>query len=212
MSMGETKRVLAIGAHPDDIEIGCGGTLLKMSHSGYQLRGLILTRGEMGGDPFVRGETAARAATIMGFEQLEVLDLEDTHLPRQATEVFNRIEKAIGEFKPDLILTHSPNDYHSDHETVHRATMAAARNSSSILCFESPSATGQFQPDFFVDVTPFVDTKLLAISEHRDQRKKDYLSPRQILAKLIFRGYQGRVEYAEGFETIRLLSSNWGDL
>ncbi len=210
--MGETKRVLAIGAHPDDLEIGCGGTLLKMSHSGYQLRGLILTRGEMGGDPSVRGETALVAATIIGFDQLQVLDLKDTHLSRQAAVVFQWIEKAIGEFRPNLILTHSQNDYHPDHETAYRATMAAARNSSSILCFESPSATGQFQPDFFVDVTPFVDTKLLAISEHRDQSKKDYLSPRQILAKLIFRGSQGRVEYAEGFEAIRLLSSSWGEL
>ena len=210
--MGETKRVLAIGAHPDDLEIGCGGTLLKMSHSGYKLRGLILTRGEMGGDPSVRGETALVAATIIGFDQLQVLDLKDTHLSRQAAVVFQWIEKAIGEFRPNLILTHSQNDYHPDHETVHRVTMAAARNFSSILCFESPSATGQFQPDFFVDVSPFVDTKLLAISEHRDQSKKDYLSPRQILAKLIFRGSQGRVEYAEGFEAIRLLSSSWGEL
>lgn len=204
------KRVLAIGAHPDDLEIGCGGTLIKMSQSGSTLMGLVLTQGERGGDPAVRGRTAMVAGKIIGFVKIKILDLPDTHLHELAETVFQRIEESIAEFKPDLIITHSRHDYHPDHVAVHQATMSAARGHSSILCYESPSATSQYQPNFFVDVSQFVDTKLLAISEHYDQRKKDYVSTRQILAKLLFRGAQGRVEYAEGFEAIRLLSSSWG--
>lgn len=206
------KRVLAIGAHPDDLEIGCGGTLLKMSKSGYTLLGLILTQGERGGDPVVRRRASMAAAEIIAFSELKLYAFADTQLYKEEESVFQCLEERIVLFKPDLIFTHSCHDYHPDHAVVHQATMSAARGHSSILGYESPSATGQFQPDFFVDVSQFVKEKLLVISQHYKESKKDYLSQRQILAKLLFRGSQGRVEYAEGFEAMRLLSSSLGGL
>jgi LmbE family N-acetylglucosaminyl deacetylase len=90
---------------------------------------------------------------------------------------------------------------------VFESTLRAARNSrTTILCYESPSVTQDFHPTYFVDVGKYVDVKIQAIREHRDQRKKTYMKPDLIRSKLSFRGGQAKVEYAEGFEVVRMIS------
>jgi LmbE family N-acetylglucosaminyl deacetylase len=200
--------ILAIGAHPDDIEIAVGASLAKMRDAGYCIDGLILTRGEKGGDGDTRPVEAKRGAEFLGLDRVKVMDLNDTHLSSDIVNITIAIEAMIKEVQPDIVFTHSSHDLHQDHQTVYEATMRAARNTRvTILCYESPSVTQDFHPTYFIDVEKYVDVKLQAVREHWNQRKKTYVKADLLRAKLAFRGAQARVDYAEGFEVARMISA-----
>jgi LmbE family N-acetylglucosaminyl deacetylase len=204
------KRILAVGAHPDDIEIACGATLAWLHDSGHTIRGVVMTCGEQGGNASVRPSEARSGAKFLGLDQVGVLDFPDTRLHERSVEVIGAIEAAIREFRPDMILTHSSHDLHQDHRTVHEATLRAARNSSTVLCYESPSITQEFQPTFFVDIGNYIDVKVESIKEHWDQHTKPYVQEERVRGTAVFRGGQAKCRYAEGFEIVRALSSSLG--
>ncbi|MGQ9827315.1 MAG: PIG-L deacetylase family protein, partial [Roseiflexus sp.] len=143
------RRILAIGAHPDDLEIACGATLAKMRDAGHSIYAMILTCGEAGGDPVIRLREAHYGARFIDVNEVEVLNFSDTELADQVNDITRAIEARIRAYQPDIILTHSAHDQHQDHLAVHQATLRAARNHSAILCYESPSVTRDFQPTFF---------------------------------------------------------------
>jgi LmbE family N-acetylglucosaminyl deacetylase len=206
------RRVLVIGAHPDDIEIAAGATIAKLRDQGHEIYGLILTQGEQGGDPSVRPGEARKGACFLDINKLQMMNLRDTSLCEQSQEMVQAIESLICEIRPDIILTHSAHDIHQDHQAVHEATLRAGRNQPTILCYESPSSTTEFLPSFYVEVGDYVEVKLRAIQTHWDQRDKPYMQEEQIRGKLAFRGGQAKVRYAEGFEAVRVLSKDLGDL
>jgi len=201
---GRPRRILAIGAHPDDIEIACGATLARLRDGGYSVWGLIMTRGERGGDPNERPAEALSSADFLGLDHVKVLDFPDTRLEEHSLEILDAIETAVREFKPDLVLTHSAHDLHQDHRAVHEATLRAARNLGTILCYESPSVTQEFVPTFFVDIGDYIEVKIESIREHWDQRNKPYVQAERVRGQALFRGGQARTRYAEGFEIVRM--------
>jgi len=207
-----TRRILAIGAHPDDIEIAAGAAIAKLLDQGHEVRALVLTQGEQGGDASIRPGEAQRGARFLEINKIQVLDFKDTRLSEQPTELVQAIETAIREFRPDIILTHSSHDIHQDHQAVHEATLRAGRNQPTILCYESPSSTQEFLPSFYIEVGDYVEVKLRAIQTHWDQRAKPYMQEDQVRGRLAFRGGQAKVRYAEGFEAVRVLSKDLGDL
>jgi LmbE family N-acetylglucosaminyl deacetylase len=206
-----SRRVLAIGAHPDDLEIAAGATLARMRDQGHMVFGLVMTHGARGGDADVRPNEANAGAKYLGLSRINIMDFEDTNLEGQSNEMVQTIEGMMRETKPDLILTHSLHDIHQDHQAVYEATLRAGRNQSSILCYESPSATSEFRPTFFVDACGYIDIKIESIHMHWDQRGKPYMKEDQIRGKMAFRGGQAKVEYAEGFEVVRMLSNSIGE-
>jgi LmbE family N-acetylglucosaminyl deacetylase len=200
--------ILAIGAHPDDIEIAAGAALSKMRDAGYTIHGIVISAGEKGGHAEIRPKEAQRGAQFLGLDDVKVCNFTDTRLSTEVVEITAEIETIIGKIKPDIIFTHSPHDLHQDHQTVHEATLRAARNNrTTILCYESPSATQDFHPTYFVDVDKYVEIKVRAISEHWDQHNKPYMKPELVRGKLSFRGSQAKVDYAEGFEVTRMVSA-----
>jgi LmbE family N-acetylglucosaminyl deacetylase len=201
-------QVVAIGAHPDDIEIAAGAALSKMRDAGYRVSGLVMTQGERGGNGHIRPEEARQGANFLGLDEVEVLDFPDTRLSMSIVEVTNAIEAIIQKEKPDIIFTHSMHDLHQDHQAVYEATLRAARNTrTTILCYESPSVTQDFHPTYFVDVGKYVEIKLRAMHEHWDQRQKPYMKADLVRGTLAFRGAQAKVDYAEGFEVARMVSA-----
>lgn len=205
------RRILAIGAHPDDLEIAAGATLARMNDKGHVVYGLVMTHGARGGDAAVRPNEAHEGAKFLGLTYVKIMNFNDTRLGEQSNEMVEVIEAMIDEINPDLILTHSVHDVHQDHEAVYEATLRAGRNQNSILCYESPSVTQQFLPTFFINVSGYVDVKIEAVRTHWDQRDKPYMKAEQVRGKLAFRGGQAKVEYAEGFEVVRILSSTIGE-
>jgi LmbE family N-acetylglucosaminyl deacetylase len=199
--------ILAIGAHPDDIEIAAGAALAKMRDSGYKISGLVMTYGEKGGDAHVRPREAEQGAQFLGLDQVEVHQFTDTQLEKDGVEMTRAIERAILREKPDIIFTHSEHDLHQDHKSVFEATLRATRNYPvTILCYESPSITQDFRPTYFVDVCDYVDVKVEAIRQHWDQKSKPYMDADLVRSKLIFRGGQAKVKFAEGFEVARMIA------
>jgi LmbE family N-acetylglucosaminyl deacetylase len=204
--------ILAIGAHPDDLEIACGATLAKLRDAGHIVQGLVLTCGERGGDALARERAAQRSAQFLELNRIRVLTFSDTRLEEHALEITAAIEELIQGCRPDIILTHSAHDQHQDHLTVHRATLRAARNHGAILCYESPSVTREFLPSFFVDIGDYIDVKIECVREHWDQLNKPYMNAERVRGIALFRGGQAKTHYAEGFEVVRALSSALGDV
>lgn len=198
------KRILAIGAHPDDIEIACGGTVAKLRDAKHTIWGIVLTHGEQGGNGMMRPSEALRGAEFLGLDKLYVMDFPDTRLQERTVEITKAIEQVITEFKPDVILTHSKHDLHQDHQTVHEATLRAARRMHTILCYESPSVTAEFQPTFFVNIDQYLDVKIESVKEHWDQHQKPYMQDERVRGLAIYRGGQARCRFAEAFEVVRM--------
>jgi LmbE family N-acetylglucosaminyl deacetylase len=199
--------ILAIGAHPDDIEIAAGAALAKMRDSGYAIAGLVLSYGEQGGDAEIRPHEAEKGAQFLGLEEVEVYHFTDTHMSEEGVELTRAIERAIMREKPDIIFTHSEHDLHQDHKAVFEATLRATRNYPvTILCYESPSITQDFRPTYFVDVCDYVEVKVEAIHQHWNQKSKPYMDADLVRSKLVFRGGQAKLKYAEGFEVARMIA------
>lgn len=207
----EQRRViLAVGAHPDDLEIACGGTLAKLADAGHEVHVLVMSNGAVGGDQDIRGHEAMRGARFMGALSVKAGRLPDTRLSESSNEMVALIEQRIGELDPDVLFTHSEHDQHQDHHAVHLATLRAARRHSSILCFESPSATRKFNPAVFIDIEDYLDVKVNAVAQHQNQMGKPYMSADNVRGIAAFRGNQAKTQFAEGFEAVRLLGSSVG--
>jgi LmbE family N-acetylglucosaminyl deacetylase len=201
------RRILAIGAHPDDLELGCGGTMAKLIDSGHEVHALVVTNGERGGNGSARPREALNGGQFLGATTIEVLDFDDTRLADRGIELAQAIEDRIRRINPDIIFTHSNNDQHQDHLAVHQATLRAARQHSAILCYESPSATTEFRPSVFVDIEDYIDVKVAAVASHRDQLGKPFMSAERVSGLAVYRGSQAKIRHAEGYEPIRLLTA-----
>nr|NLD41324.1 PIG-L family deacetylase [Actinomycetales bacterium] len=206
------KRVLAIGAHPDDLELACGATLARLVDTGHEVHAVVLSNGSKGGDADTRPGEAERAAKFLGLASITVHGLPDTNFELVPNELIRTIENAIQAHDPHVILTHSNHDQHQDHQAVHAATLRAARQHHSILCFESPSATREFSPDIFIDVEDYTEVKVASVLTHRNQAGKPYMTPEVVRGITTFRGRQAKRTQAEGFEAVRLLITETGVL
>ncbi len=204
MRAGSTsrERVLAVGAHPDDVEIGAGGTLLAHRVAGDSVTILTLSGGARGGDAALRRGEAEAAAAIVG-ARLLMDDLEDTRI-REGDPTVSIIERAIGEVKPTIMYTHSINDVHQDHRNTHSAAMVAARRVPYVLCFQSPSATIDFRPSRFVSIDAVMDGKLEAIAAFASQATtRDYLDEALLRATARYWARFGGGTAVEPFEVVR---------
>lgn len=193
--------VLAIGAHPDDVEIGIGATLAAHAAAGDNLAILTLSGGSVGGDAGIRQQESVAAAAVVGARLIH-LDFEDTRL-NPAYGVIAAIEEVVEEIKPDRVYTHSVHDRHQDHRAVHESVQIAARNVPNLACYQSPSCTTQYQPDQFVGVESFLDTKLRLLAAYASQSHRNYMEEDLVLATARYWSRFGGGRYAEPLETIR---------
>ncbi|HWH10662.1 MAG TPA: PIG-L family deacetylase [Solirubrobacteraceae bacterium] len=195
--------VLAIGAHPDDVEIGCGGTLLRHASAGDRTTILTLTGGEHGGDATERAEESRAAAAMLGASLIH-LDLPDTVLS-EGPETISAIEGAIATVRPTVVYTHTIRDNHQDHRAANRATMVAARGVPNVLCYQSPSTIIEFTPTHFVDVTDFIETKVRALRLFASQHAvRIYLADDMTLSTARYWSrFAGGVGFVEPLEVVR---------
>ncbi len=207
-------RILTIGAHLDDVEIACGGTIARATGSGHEVRMLVLTdSGFKNYDGQVR-RTQAEAleegwasARILGVQDIHVLEFPTLDLPYNS-DVVGQIEAYTDSFKPDLIFTHWPYDTHQDHRAGALATLSAARWYPSILMYEPMMPAGRsyvgFRPQFYVDVSAFMIQKIEALKAHVSQyRKFGDAWIDAIEARCRLRGFETGARYAEAFEAVR---------
>jgi LmbE family N-acetylglucosaminyl deacetylase len=201
------RSVLAIGAHPDDIELGCGATLLAHSAAGDQVTMLVMTGGENGpGDASAvvgRRAEQEQAARTLG-AQLLWGGLRDCSLVADAATVAV-VERAIQQIEAEVVYVHAPDDSHQDHRATAAAALSAARRLSRVLHYQSPS-TLSFSPTAFVDVTAYLSGKLAALGAHASQVELSAMvEPDAVVASARHWGAQARIGYAEAFAPTRMV-------
>jgi LmbE family N-acetylglucosaminyl deacetylase len=217
------ERVLAIGAHPDDVELGCGGTLARYRQMGIEVVIASVSCGDKGSRDLSRTETirvrraeAEGAAAVIGaaYVSLGALDSEIFEDLESRTRVIELIRRA----RPDVVLTHGTSDYHADHRTTSRLVSHAAYSATSFKFeTESPPLAEvppvyymdnylgvSFSPEVFVDITEVIEVKKGMLAQHvsqfahlQERTGDSIVEDMLLLARL--RGRQSRVQLAEAF-------------
>ncbi|MGC8739650.1 MAG: PIG-L deacetylase family protein [Candidatus Hydrogenedens sp.] len=215
--------ILAIGAHPDDLEILCGGTLAKYAKKGHKVFMAHLCNGNMGGKDIpmeqlaeIRNNEAKKAGEIIGAEVLGPVcdDLGVLFTQEMRAKVTDIVRQA----RPDLIITHSPQDYMTDHiitqqlvfDSAFSATLPnykteyPAHEKITPIYYMDTLLGLKSQPEFYVDITEYFETKKAMLASHESQYK--WLKGHHITDPFImiettakFRGLQAGTLYAEGF-------------
>ena len=209
------RNILAVGAHADDVEIGCGGTvathvqkgdnviLLVMTESSYTYYdGTVLRTVEEG----VAEEKGA--ADVMGAKLIN-LGFETKEVPYSAESV-EMINKIIDDYGIDTIYTHWYHDTHQDHKRTTQSVLSAGRYVKNILMYEPEYPAGRsylgFRNQYYVDISSSFDIKMEALKFHESQILKygdAFLEA--VEARARHRGYEMGSKYAECYEVIRLL-------
>ena len=194
--------VLAVGSHPDDIELGCAGALARHAAAGHRVTLLVMTTGERGpGKVDLRVREQEAAARVLGAKLLWA-DYADCEIPN-GPEVVGLIEDVMKSTHADVLYTHAPNDTHQDHVATAKAALSAARRLPRVLLYQGPSTT-TFEPTLFVDIDDTISTKLAALGAHASQVQNcEMVDLDAVEAGGRFWGHRARMRYAEPFETPR---------
>jgi len=209
-------RLMAIGAHSDDAELACGGTLASAVAQGHEVRLLVLTESSyagLAGDVLRTKDEAWNealdAAKVLGIHEHQVrfLPFPTKDLP-YTSQTIGEVEKELNAFRPDVILTHWPFDTHQDHRNAALSTISAGRYFNSILMYEPMMPAGRsyvgFRPQIYVDISDFLAQKLEALRRHASQYAKygeDWIDAIESRCRL--RGFEIGCKYAEAFEAAR---------
>lgn len=195
------RNVLAVGAHPDDVEIGIGATLAGHQAVGDKIAILTMSGGSFGGPSSERHAEAEEAAALVGAKLIH-LDFPDTQI-EPANGVIRAIEEVISGFVPNQVYTHSGSDRHQDHRAVNAAVQIAARSVPNLACYQSPSTTIGFRPSHFVDVEQYLDTKVQMLACFKSQSHRNYMQEDLVRGTARYWSRFGVGRFAEPLEIIR---------
>ena len=226
--------ILAIGAHPDDVELGCGGTLAKLISEGKTVAVIDLTQGELGtrGTNVTRAEEAAESTRIMGYVNRENLKLKDGFLVN-SEDYQMQIVKMIRKYQPEMVFANAIDDRHPDHAKASKLVSDACFLSGLVkiettLNNESQKAWRpkhifnyiqwkNITPAFVIDVSDFMEKKIEACLAYKtqfyDPNSTEPMTPiasKDFLESLTYRaqdlGRLSGVDFAEGFTTEKLIA------
>mgnify|MGYP000176551193 FL=1 len=225
--------ILAFGVHPDDVELGCAGTIMAAIDQGKKVGIVDLTRGELGtrGTPTTRTQEAAAAAKIMGVDVRENLDMADGFFANDEAHQ-RKIIALIRKYQPDIILANAPEDRHPDHgrsaklvsdaaflsglrkiETIHDGVAQNAWRPAYTFHYIQDRF---IQPSFVIDITAYMERKIEAVLAYGTQfnsadtsEPQTYISSPQFLetvkARALMLGKRIGVGYAEGYITEKII-------
>jgi LmbE family N-acetylglucosaminyl deacetylase len=216
------RRVLVVGAHPDDEVLGIGGTLARHVRDGDEVHALILCEGLSirypdAKDDFLAAE-GRRAAEVLGLSSWTLHGFSDQKLDVQALSVTAApIERKVAELEPQIVYTHWRGDINRDHRIAHEATLIATRCRQkfieSVYAYETPSETEwgipyDFSPNTFVDITTTLETKLEAMACYGSQSPSPE-HPRSLEHLRLRARYWGNCMLLEAAEPLVLLRGYW---
>ncbi len=209
-------KILAVGAHLDDIEIACGGTLAKAVEAGHEVKVLIMSKsgytnkeGKIQRSDDIAVIEGTNALHVLGITDINILDFPTKDISFQSN-VVNAIDVIMSKYNPDVIFTHHPFDTHQAHVGVSNATIAAARRKNTVFFYEPITPSGRsyvaFKPQLYVDIESTLDKKIASLREHKSEYNKfgaeDWVEG--VRCRCGFRGYEIGKKFAEAFEVLRI--------
>lgn len=198
----DEMRVLAVGAHPADIELGCGGALLAHRDRGDEIHLLVMTGERDRAHPRRRPEQQLAAGRLGA--TLHWGGFDDGEIPPGRASVA-AVESVLLAAACEVVYGPSPADTHQDHRATAEATLTASRRSLQVLCYEAPTSVG-FAPTVFVDLEGRVGAKLELVGTHRSQvDDSELVDLSAVAAASRYRGAQARVGHAEAFVAHRFV-------
>lgn len=201
------RTVLALGAHPDDVELGMGGTLARLRRGGARV---VLVVVSVPGDYAVRRREAERAADILGAELRVLIDVPGKRIEDlRHCDLVSLVDREVKDLGPAALLAHGPGEFHRDHVMVHEAALAAQRLRYFDFFTYQPNfcrpVPVPFQPRAYVDITETIETKMRAIEAHASQFAGRGIATDIFRDMARLTGRLVGVQYAEGLEVGRLL-------
>ena len=200
------RTVLAVGAHPDDLELGVGGTLALLARAGAKV---IMAVVSVPNNREARMDEATRAAKLLGAE-VHFLFPDDCRRVEdiKTYELVDKIDALVNKHKPAAMFSHGLADFHRDHVLVYNACLASQRvNYFDLFCYH-PTSTRPvplpFFPQAYIDISATVDLKMQAIRVHESQFGNRGLDPSHLLDSARHYGRLVGVEFAEGLEVVRM--------
>ncbi len=204
-SKEEPRSVLAVGAHPDDVEVGCFGTLLRHVNVGDRVIVAVTTKGGYGNRTWEQIESESMVASKILGAEYHILDNRIGHYEMNWKTV-SELDEIIAKHSIDTIYTVWHGDSHQDHQLTFKNVLAACRtkNVRNLFCFEqseySYRSQATFDPRFFVDISECFEKKVEAIRAYRSYITPGHIEAVRGLAR--HRGLACGTEYAEAFEPI----------
>ena len=218
-------KITAVGAHLDDIEIGCGGSLAYLINQGHSVNMLVLSQSgyehydkHSGRNSNVAIKEGKNAAQKLGVKDLKIFDFPTKDIPYHSS-VVETLEKEFDRVRPDIIFTHWQYDTHKSHQNTGLSTFAAARYYDTILMYEPFVPAGRsyvgYRPQVYFDITSTINNKIEALKEHKSEFEKfGEAWIEAIKARSMFRGgelvsrreSQKRfsLKYSEAYEVLRM--------
>ena len=204
--MDTVKSVLALGAHPDDLELGCGATLAKLAASGVAVHAVVFSDGKLGGPSgFDRVAETRASLEALGVASIAQHDFVDTRLHEALNDLIACTEEHVRTVAPDRVYTMFHLDRHQDHRTVHEASVVACRKVRQILGYETPSSYPNFMPTVFEPIDDFIEAKIEALKLHVSQGDRLYMRQEKIRSAAHFRGVQVDLGQTESFIPYKLV-------
>ncbi len=202
------NRILFIGAHPDDIELGAGALI---SHISKKSEILCVTLSDNQKNPELKNvlREHKNSMKVLGLsgDQVIVGNFETRRFQAARQEILEYLIQLGREFKPDIVFTHTRADLHQDHATVTEESLRAFRG-TTVLGFDVLRSSYGFFPNFLVEVTQEdVERKIAALAEYKTYENKYYFNPEITRATLIRHGALAERQYAEGFDTLRIIGA-----
>jgi len=197
--------VLAVGAHPDDVELGCFGTLANHSKKGDKVFIVVLTNGELEGEADIRQDETKKSCKLIN-AQLFYGNFPDGSL-EDNSKLVSFLDEIIEKNNISVMYTHTLHDRHQDHRNAANACISAGRNIKELYSYESASVIYPYNPHRFVDVTDTFATKMEAIKIHITQKKKNYMRAEAVEGLAKFRSLQCGLhnKLCEAFEVIKII-------
>jgi len=198
--------VLALAPHPDDLEIGCGGTLAEHAARGDDVHVFVATFGDVGGHPDIRKAEQEAASQILGVKKVHWGGFEDTKLPQCTRALMDSLEQVIAEVRPDTVYVNYGEDTHQDHRILAQVARSVTRYIANVLFYETPSSI-HFEPSLFMDIHDVISLKIRALEAHASQVEATHVTLNILeiaLATARFRGVQGKLSCAEAFMPVRM--------
>lgn len=203
------RKICFIGAHPDDIELGCGALISNIAKKSEIL---CVTLSDNQGNPLLKNldnlvEEHYRSMAVLGVLKQNILlgkfeALSFHHARQEILEYLNELKRT---YRPDIVFVHSRSDIHQDHNTVTKEALRAFRG-TTVLGFDVLRSSYGFVPNFLVEVTEKdVERKIHALAEYKTYATKYYFDPNIIHATLIRHGALAERPYAEGFDILRVI-------